>query len=362
VRIKVDLKERSYSIEIESGLLKDAGIMLAPKCRGRAVILTHPILTDYYGDNLRLSLADQGIDTDIIQAQPGERSKRLQTAERIYRQLAQGKYDRNTLLITLGGGVVGDLGGFVASTYLRGISFIQIPTTLLAQVDASIGGKVGLDLPDGKNLVGAFYQPQMVIIDPSTLKTLPIRHLRSGLAEVIKYGLILDAELFNSVESVLDRLLTKEADMLSSVICECCRLKAQLVSEDERDISGSRARLNFGHTFGHAVEKALDYRLTLHGEAVAMGMVAAARLGIKLGVTPPTVEEEIRDLLNRAGLPVRLPKSLTVDAVLDAMRHDKKAETNKLNFVLLERIGASRLVLDVPEQAVRETAKELIEI
>jgi 3-dehydroquinate synthase len=285
--------------------------------------------------------------------------KTLRRAARLYHALLEAGADRASMLLVLGGGVLGDLGGFVAATYMRGIPFALIPTTLLAQIDASIGGKVAVDLPEGKNLVGAFHQPRMVLIDPELLQSLPTRHWRNGLAEMFKYGVALDRGLWRRLQSHLERQVIQARRIRKSPaewllpIARCVALKAQIVAEDERDERGLRALLNFGHTVGHAVEAALGYRQWLHGEAVAAGMCAEAELGSLLGITPREVVTELRETLRTAGLPTRLP-ALPVESLLRSMQHDKKRVGTRLRVVLLSAIGQAQLVDEVPLEAMRE--------
>ncbi len=296
----------------------------------------------------------------LITLPSGERIKSLRVAERLYAQLLKVGCDRGSLLVIIGGGVLGDLGGFVAATYMRGIPYVQIPTTLLAQVDSSVGGKVAVDLPQGKNLVGAFHQPLMTLVDPETLRTLPLRHWRNGFAEMLKYGAALQVGLWRRLQTMLGqgvlgaRRVRKDPDYWTLPIARCISLKAQIVSEDERDLSGRRALLNFGHTVGHAIEAALGYRGWLHGEAIAAGMVAEAEIGRILGVTPPEVADELRETIAQAGLPTQLPAGVDADTLLAHMRHDKKRAGDSLSIVLLEGIGNARLVPNIPTEAIRE--------
>jgi len=316
-----------------------------------AVILSHPRLAERYAPPMVAGLTAQGVPVRVVTLPPGERHKNLRTVARLYDALLDAGVDRKSLLITLGGGVLGDLGGFVAATYLRGIPFIQVPTTLLAQVDASVGGKTGVDLPRGKNLVGAFYQPRAVLIDTDTLRTLPARELRSGLAEVVKYGIISDREFFARMTVEMPRLLRREPSALAAAIVRSCEIKAEVVGEDETE-QGQRAILNFGHTVGHALETVTNYRRYKHGEAVAIGMVSAALIGEEMGVTPPEVTQAIADALTRAKLPTVFPADVPAEPITEAMRRDKKTVAGQLNFVLAERIGRIRLVGDVPPSAV----------
>lgn len=325
----------------------------------RVAILTHPKLRGY-ADPLHAGFTQNGVPVHLITLPSGERVKSLRAAERLYAQLLEVGCDRGSLLVIVGGGVLGDLGGFVAATYMRGIPYVQIPTTLLAQVDSSVGGKVAVDLPQGKNLVGAFHQPLMTLVDPETLRTLPLRHWRNGFAEMLKYGAALQVGLWRRLQTMLGqgvlelRRVRKAPNLWTLPIARCISLKAQVVSDDERDLSGRRALLNFGHTVGHAIEAALGYRGWLHGEAIAAGMVAEAEIGRILSVTPPEVADELRETIAQAGLPTRLPAGVEADTLLAHMRHDKKRAGDAQSIVLLEAIGNARLVPNIPTEAIRE--------
>jgi shikimate kinase/3-dehydroquinate synthase len=325
----------------------------------RVAMLTHPKLRGY-ADPLHAGFTQNGVPAHLITLPSGERIKSLRVAERLYAQLLKVGCDRGSLLVIIGGGVLGDLGGFVAATYMRGIPYVQIPTTLLAQVDSSVGGKVAVDLPQGKNLVGAFHQPRTTLVDPETLRTLPLRHWRNGFAEMLKYGAALQVGLWRRLQTMLGqgvlgaRRVRKDPDYWTLPIARCISLKAQIVSDDERDLSGRRALLNFGHTVGHAIEAALGYRGWLHGEAIAAGMVAEAEIGRILGVTPPEVADELRETIAQAGLPTQLPAGVDADTLLTHMRHDKKRAGDSLSIVLLEGIGNARLVPNIPTEAIRE--------
>ncbi|RME91070.1 MAG: 3-dehydroquinate synthase, partial [Verrucomicrobia bacterium] len=278
----------------------------------------------------------------------------LRTVARGYDQMAAHRLERRSFVVALGGGVVGDLAGFIAATYLRGIPFVQVPTSLLAQVDSSVGGKVGVNLPAGKNLVGAFYQPRLVLCDLDTLDTLPERELRAGLAEVIKYGIIWDAALFRRLERDLEKLLRREEGPMASVVARCCRIKADVVAQDEKE-SGLRAILNFGHTVGHALENISGYGRYLHGEAIAIGQVAAARMSARLLGLPARDVERIRALLERAGLPVRVRLSpARLEKLFEAMRLDKKVSGGEVKFVLADAIGRVRFGVKAPPEVIRE--------
>lgn len=347
--LTVDLGTRSYPIVVESGLLARATQWIGRP--SRVALLSHPRLAALYAAPLLEGLEREGITSSLITVPAGERFKNLKTVARLYDALLDAGLDRRSLLITLGGGVLGDVGGFTAATYLRGIPFIQIPTTLLAQVDASVGGKTGVDLARGKNLVGAFHQPRAVLIDPDTLRTLSSRELRSGLAEVIKYGIICDREFFVCIKEEMRRLLRRDPDALSRAIIRSCALKAEVVGQDETE-QGLRAILNFGHTVGHALESLTGYRRYKHGEAISIGMVSAGLIGEEMGITPKETTGAIADALQEARLPTAFPADISTDDVLQAMQRDKKTVGGRLTFVLASQIGRVLVVKDVPAQAV----------
>jgi 3-dehydroquinate synthase len=338
--VEVPLGDRSYSILIGAGLLGELGTRcLDLKLGRRCAIISDEQVAPKYGARARLALSAAGFDSVLVTVPAGETAKSLTTVGRCYDQLSRHRLERQSFIVALGGGVVGDLAGFVAATYLRGIPFVQVPTTLLAQVDSSVGGKVGVNLKAGKNLVGAFYQPRLVLCDLATLNTLPRRELRAGLAEVIKYGIIYDAPLFARLERLLSGLLALEPKALAAVIARCCQIKAEVVGQDEMEI-GLRAILNFGHTIGHAIEAISGYGAYLHGEAIAIGMVAAARLSAELtGLSEPQVRR-IAALLSRAGLPTTIRLDARQQTRLkEAMKLDKKVSAGEVKFVLARRIG-----------------------
>jgi len=349
-----------YPVQVAPGVMTSAVQAILQRTQPtRVAILTHPKLRGY-ADPLHAGFTQNGVPAHLITLPSGERIKSLRVAERLYAQLLEVGCDRGSLLVIIGGGVLGDLGGFVAATYMRGVPYMQIPTTLLAQVDSSVGGKVAVDLPQGKNLVGAFHQPMMTLVDPETLRTLPLRHWRNGFAEMLKYGAALQIGLWRRLQTMLGqgvlgvRRVRKDPDEWVLPIARCISLKAQIVSEDERDLSGRRALLNFGHTVGHAIEAALGYRGWLHGEAIAAGMVAEAEIGRVLGITPPEVADELRETIAQAGLPTRLPAGVDADTLLAHMRHDKKRAGDSLSIVLLGAIGNAHLVPNIPTKAIRE--------
>jgi 3-dehydroquinate synthase len=353
--ISVPLGERSYAIEIGAGLIASgrAGDTIAKVAPGkRACIVTHPGLKDAYAAPILQRLEAQGIASTLVTIAPGERTKNLHSIARLYSAFVQAGLDRKSLIVAVGGGVLGDMAGFAAASYLRGIAFVQVPTTLLAQVDASVGGKTGVDLPEGKNLVGAFHQPLAVVVDTDTLRTLPRRELRAGLAEVIKYGIIYDDAFFAAIARSIPALLRREANALTSAIARSCAIKADVVGQDETE-QGLRAILNFGHTVGHALEAVTRYRRYKHGEAVAIGMVSACLIGEQVGITPASVTGEVTRVLELAGLPVAFPADIAADAILEAAQRDKKTVSGRLRFVLASKIGATQLVEDVSASAIR---------
>ncbi|MBM3860867.1 MAG: 3-dehydroquinate synthase [Verrucomicrobia bacterium] len=353
-RVRVPLGNRSYDIVIGDNLLKDAAGFLQPLGLGRrCVVISDTNVAPLYGEMLCESLRSAGFEVSLLTVHAGEASKSLRQASRLLEKLPGLRLDRQSVVVALGGGVVGDLAGFVAATYLRGINFIQIPTSLLALVDSSVGGKTGVNLPQGKNLVGAFYQPRLVIADMATLKTLPKRELRSGFAEVIKYGAISDAAFFRWLERDYRRVLRLEGAAIRKAVRRCCELKAQVVSADEHE-SGLRAILNFGHTVGHAMEALVEYEGLLHGEAVAVGMCCAACLSVKRAGLKRADAVRLRALVKASGLPTQLGNRFAAAAMLEAMRLDKKARAGKVRFVLLKRLGATVLSDQVTDADVEE--------
>ena len=339
--VSVQLGNRSYAIKIAPGLLKHLGNECARlKSGDRCAIITDTNVGKIFAKPVYESLLKAGFEPVLITVPPGETAKNLKSVQSCYDQLALHKLERKSFIIALGGGVVGDLAGFVAATYLRGIPFVQIPTTLLAQVDSSVGGKTGVNLRAGKNLVGAFYQPRLVLCDSDTLKTLPEREFCAGLAEIIKYGIIFDAKLFAQLEHDLPKILKGEAKILSGIIARCCEIKAEIVSQDETE-NGLRAILNFGHTIGHAIENSSGYGKFLHGEAISIGQVAAAKLSQKTLGLPERDVQRIENLFLRAGLPVKIKlSSMQRKKFFDAMKLDKKASGGEIKFVLARKIGA----------------------
>jgi 3-dehydroquinate synthase len=339
--VRVDLAERSYAIRIGSGVVPGTALADGPACR--VLVVSDTNVDALYGDGCARCLREAGHQVARAVVPPGETSKSLCALTRLYDAAAEARLDRRSVIVALGGGVVGDLAGFLAATYMRGVRYLQVPTSLLAMVDSSVGGKTGLNIAQGKNLVGAFYQPVEVAADLDTLKTLPDKEYRAGLAEMVKYGVIWDAPFFERLERDADRLLARDAGVLEDVVARCCEIKAEIVAMDERE-SGVRAVLNFGHTLGHALETASGYGIWLHGEAVAAGMVFAAMLSVRLRGFPAEDTARLELLLARWGLPVapRLGTGPVADwnALQRIMALDKKARDGAARFVLAERLGS----------------------
>ncbi|MBI2836328.1 MAG: 3-dehydroquinate synthase [Chloroflexi bacterium] len=349
--VTVRLGRRSYTIHISPGLLGEAGRILGELgLKGKAVVITDPVLKRLYGKTLLHSLESSGFDVTLLEVPAGEEQKSLETAMRLYEQLTDCFAERTTPVLALGGGVIGDLSGFVAATYLRGVPLVQIPTTLLAQVDSSIGGKVAVDYGRLKNRIGAFYQPAVVIADISMLKTLGSDEISAGLAEIIKYGVIRDARLFAYLERNMERVRALDERALETIIYRSARIKADVVSRDELD-TGLRNILNYGHTVGHAVESVSVFEVS-HGQAVAIGSVAAAKISHRMGLLPQEELARIERLVSRAGLPARLPP-FELDRLMKAMKHDKKVLQGRIRFVLPKAIGEV-ILSDEVEQALIE--------
>jgi 3-dehydroquinate synthase len=350
--VRVELVERSYDIVIGNGLLDDVGARL--KTYGpspKAAIVSNPTVFALYGERVTDSIKKAGFDLEHVIIPDGEEYKNLETLKRIYDELLKQRLDRKSALIALGGGVVGDITGLAAATYMRGISYVQIPTTLLAQVDSSVGGKTGVDHKLGKNMIGAFWQPGLVLIDPATLKTLPKKQLLAGLAEVIKYGVIYDSELFEFLEANRERIFNLDDKAITYIIRRSCEIKAEVVSKDERE-SGLRAILNYGHTIGHAIETATGYTRYLHGEAVAIGMHLEAKLSQLLKGIDDGQVFRIKALIDSYGLPSEIPVDINRDDIISSMQLDKKAVAGKLKFILPESIGAVKIREDIDEKAI----------
>jgi 3-dehydroquinate synthase len=350
--VRVDLGPRSYEIVVEPGALGSVGPRLRALGVGsRAAVISDPAIRRLYGKLVTDSLDEAGFFVTVVDVPEGESAKRLAVAEECWNALLDAGLDRTSTVLALGGGAVGDVAGFVAATYMRGMNLVQLPTTVLAQVDASSGGKTAIDHPMAKNLIGVFHQPRLVLVDPLTAGTLPEREFRSGLAEIVKHGVVLDAAYFGEVEAQAGPLLARETATLVRIVAGSCRLKATVVQRDERE-SALRAVLNYGHTVGHALEAASGYGQWTHGEAVSLGMVTEARLAERLGIAAPDVTERQERLLAELGLPVRTGP-IDLDAVLAAMARDKKSRDGRVPFVLAPRIGEFQVVSDVPAGEVR---------
>jgi 3-dehydroquinate synthase len=358
-KVSVNLGRDSYEIKIGAGILNEAGEYLsALGFSDRAVVIADETAANLYGDTIGQSLAGSGFDTAIVTFPPGEASKTLDTAAELYTRLCEAKVERMTPMLALGGGVTGDVAGFVAATYLRGLPLIQLPTTLLAQVDSSIGGKVAVDYQRLKNIIGAFYQPRLVLADLSVIRTLSTRQVSDGLAEVIKYGTIKDASFFEYLDKNIDTIRNFNIDAMEEVVSRSAQIKAGLVEVDERDFNERRV-LNFGHTVGHAIESVSKFT-TGHGEAVALGMLAAGRISIKMGLFSQRQLETLEQLLLKAGLPVKMPRA-DISAMMKALGHDKKSVGGKINFVLLRSLGDAFVSNDVGHETIEEVLREMYE-
>ena len=338
--VTVNLGARSYPIFIGTGVLAELGRLLREQqfAGGRVAMVTDTGVGKIYREKVAETLASAGFDPWVIEIPAGEEHKNLAWLAFLYDKLVEGRIERRSPLIALGGGVIGDMAGFAAATFQRGLPFVQVPTTLLAQVDASVGGKTAINHPAGKNLIGAFYQPRLVMIDVDTLKTLPRREFIAGVAEVIKYGVILSPDLFMLLEDQLAHLLRLDPQLLIAVVKTCCQLKALVVEEDETE-GDYPAILNFGHTLGHAIENATEYKRFLHGEAVALGMAFAVQLSAKRGLCSAATSERVCRLLKKAGLPVEIPKGLKGEHLLLGIETDKKISGGKVKFVCIEELG-----------------------
>jgi 3-dehydroquinate synthase len=368
--VRVDLGSRSYAIAIRHDEMKSFGESAAAWLRAkfgedaglRACVVLDTNVEDPHGDRVMQSLTLSGWETSTIGLPPGEATKCQQTISNIYDHLVEHQTDRQTVVVAVGGGVIGDAAGFAAASYNRGIPFVQCPTSLLAHVDSSVGGKTGINHPKGKNLIGAFHQPIGVYIDLSTLATLPDREYRSGLAEVIKYGVILDADFFQYLEQNVDGLNNRTPEVMQYIISRCCQLKADVVKNDEYERTGLRAVLNYGHTFAHAFEALSNYNQLLHGEAVSVGMVYASRLAEQLDRIPATVTQRQINLLVDVGLPVDLSSDFTLSVadVMDRMKLDKKTVGGQLRFILPAKMGHVETVRSVPVADVERLLSELL--
>ena len=351
IRIEVDLAARSYPIFIGSGLLRDTALLGRAIKSKQVMLVTNELVDPLYAHFVEEALQDRQLRK--VSLRDGESQKTIESYYQILTALLEAKFERGCTVVALGGGVVGDVAGFAAASYQRGVSFVQLPTTLLAQVDSSVGGKTAVNHPLGKNMIGAFHQPTAVIADLETLGTLPPREFTAGLAEVIKYGLIRDRDFFDWMETHLDQLLARDTATLALAVRRSCENKAAVVGADEQE-SGERALLNFGHTFGHAIEHAQGYGSCLHGEAVGAGMCMAARLSTRMGNIAPTSRDRIINLVARAGLPTEPPESSSRSQLLEAMSIDKKNRDGRIRLILLDAIGHASIRDDYDEGALLE--------
>ncbi len=359
--VKVELGLFSYEIAIAPGSLDQLGDRMAALNLGKKVLLiSNPLIAQYYEPQARSALTQAGFEviTHLIPA--GERYKTLDSIQHIYDCALEHRLERSSTLLALGGGVIGDMTGFAAATWLRGIHFVQVPTSLLAMVDASVGGKTGVNHPQGKNLIGAFYQPRLVLIDPAVLKTLPDREFRAGMAEVIKYGVIWDRDLFRQLEQAqrLDEFSALDPDLLHFILTRACQTKANIVSQDEKE-SGLRAILNYGHTIGHGIESLTGYEQINHGEAVAIGMVAASQLAVELGLWTLDCHDRQFALLQKTHLPTRIPAEVAIAGILDTLQTDKKVKSGRVRFILPTDIGQVKITDQVPPDTLRQVLASL---
>lgn len=339
-KLLINLRERSYPIIIENDILAGLGDLIKTHIPTvyRSFVITNPVVDELYGDVVMKSLQDAGLEPAKGIIPDGEEYKSLEIATTLYDQLVEHRMDRSSIVVSLGGGVVGDLAGFIAATFMRGLPYVQVPTTLLAQVDSSIGGKVAVNHPAGKNLIGSFYQPRLVVIDPHTLQTLPREELIAGMGEVIKHGMIMNPHYFEWLETNLERILAAEPATMSQLVFGSCTIKGKVVEADEYE-KDLRAILNFGHTVGHALEAVTHYTRFRHGDAVAIGMVAAARLSLAMKMFKPDDANRLITLLQRTGLPTELPAGVTPESILEAIRQDKKSFQGNIKMILPTAIG-----------------------
>lgn len=349
--VSIDLGNRSYPIHIGSGLIDERGL-ISQHVKSRAMVVTNQTIAPLYLDQTLASLGNTPCSSVILP--DGESFKNLDELNRIFTALLDENFDRGCTLIALGGGVIGDMTGFAAASYQRGVDFIQIPTTLLAQVDSSVGGKTAVNHPSGKNMIGAFHQPIAVIADMNTLDTLDDRELRAGLAEVIKYGFIIDAEFFAWLEANVDALLARDVNATAYAVKRSCEIKARVVEADERE-HGQRALLNLGHTFGHAIEAAMGYGVWLHGEAIGAGMCMALDTSRRLGLIDDAAQDRGNALIERCGLPIAPPEKMTPELFLQYMARDKKVSDGAVRLILLDEIGRSHVSRDFDQQALHNT-------
>ena len=351
--LTVNLDDRSYPIHVGENILDRLGEFLQQVgLRGKTAVISNPMVAQLYLDPVHDALRQSGFEVTPILVPDGETHKNLSSLTTIYDGLIKARLERKSCVLALGGGVVGDLAGFAAATYLRGVPYVQVPTTLLAQVDSSVGGKTGVNHEEGKNLIGAFYQPNLVVVDVAVLRTLPRRELVAGLAEVIKYGMTEDAALFQLLEDKIEGFLGVDRALSIQVIATCCAIKARVVEQDERE-DDYRAVLNFGHTIGHALEAATGYRRFLHGEAVSVGMARATALSVRQGLCDAASLKRLTALVQRAGLPAEIPPEVSPQSLIQAMEIDKKVAGGKIKFVMSEGIGKTRFCWLAPDEILR---------
>ena len=351
-KIRVSLGDRSYPISIDAELLSNSALFGNINPNDAVVIISNETVSPLYSQQLMNTLNARQCQVALLELADGEKYKTLDTFNQIMTFLLEGNYGRDVTLVALGGGVIGDLVGFAAASYQRGVKFIQVPTTLLSQVDSSVGGKTGVNHPLGKNMIGAFYQPQSVVIDINSLSTLPEREFSAGMAEVIKYGIIIDQPFFHWLEQNVDKLMSLDASSLNYAIARCCQIKADVVAADEKE-AGVRTLLNLGHTFAHAIEAEMGYGNWLHGEAVAVGMILAAETSLALGLISEAQMEMIKALIKRANLPVKAPKEMSYDSFIRHMMRDKKVLSGRLRLVLPTSIGRSEVIDNTPRELLK---------
>ncbi|WP_414755011.1 3-dehydroquinate synthase [Anabaena sp. CCY 9910] len=359
--INVNLPTQSYEIAIAPASLDQIGQSLAGLKLGKKVLLvSNPTIFKHFGKVAVDSLEAAGFQVASYCLPAGERYKTLNSIQKLYDIALENRLERSSTMVALGGGVIGDMTGFAAATWLRGINVVQVPTTLLAMVDSAIGGKTGVNHPHGKNLIGAFHQPRFVLIDPQVLKTLPVREFRAGMAEVIKYGVIWDAELFKQLEQSkrLDQLRYIKPELMDAILTRSCQAKADVVGKDEKE-GGLRAILNYGHTVGHAVESLTNYRLLKHGEAVGIGMVAAGQIAVNLGLWQQADADRQNALIEKAGLPTKLPDGLDIEGIIEALQLDKKVKDGKVRFVLPTQIGVVTVTDEVTSDHIRQVLQQM---
>jgi 3-dehydroquinate synthase len=363
--IPVVLPEKSYKIAIAPGSVDRIGKLITDaetplKLGQKILVVSNPTIFRCYGQRLMDALAQAGFEVCCCILPAGERYKTPATLQKIYDAALENRLERSSTMVALGGGVIGDMTGFAAATWLRGIHVVQVPTTLLSMVDAAIGGKTGVNHPRGKNLIGAFHQPRLVLIDPQVLKTLPTREFRAGMAEVIKYGIIWDANLFEQLEQAtrLDQLRYISDELLQEILTRSCQAKAHVVSKDEKE-SGLREILNYGHTIGHAVESLTGYRLVNHGEAVAIGMVAVSQIAVEMELWTQEESDRQLALIQKTGLPTRLPEGLDIEAIIHSLQSDKKVKAGQVRFVLPERIGSAIVTDQVTPDTIRKVLQKM---